>query len=119
MSRAVHALRPTARIKPRCIARATASSSPAPSACATSGSSADPTATRAALTEAYISPPLVMARVTHGPWRAAGTLNLEGLTLRRGELSTGAFGEGYVDRRHPHAYLHELMMGIEGEQGGL
>src|SRR5689334_21765854 len=40
-------------------------------------------------------------------------LNLEGLTLSRGELDTGAWGEGYVDRRHPHAYLHELVVGVE------
>ena len=43
----------------------------------------------------------------------SATLNLEGLTLERGELSTGAYGEGYVDRRHPHAYVHELLAGVE------
>jgi len=36
-------------------------------------------------------------------------LNLEGATLGRGELNTGTYGEGYVDRRHPHSYLHELL----------
>jgi hypothetical protein len=30
--------------------------------------------------------------------------------MRRGELSTGAFGEGFADRRHPHTYLHELVL---------
>src|SRR3954469_13387711 len=71
---------------------------------------ADPTATRSALTEGYVTQPMVMA---HGSWRwlqGQGTLNLEGLTLQRGELSTGGFGEGYVDRRHPHAYIHEAML---------
>jgi hypothetical protein len=38
-----------------------------------------------------------------------GTMSLEGLTLDRGELGPGTYGEGYVDRRHPHTYLHELM----------
>ncbi|MDQ3388031.1 MAG: hypothetical protein M3483_00865 [Gemmatimonadota bacterium] len=37
-------------------------------------------------------------------------LNLEGLTLRRGELNAGIWGEGYVDRRHPHTYVHEAML---------
>ena len=31
----------------------------------------------------------------------------------RGELSTGGYGEGYVDRRHPHSYVHELLAGVE------
>ncbi len=30
--------------------------------------------------------------------------------MRHGELSLGAFGEGFADRRHPHTYLHELML---------
>src|SRR5436853_72925 len=45
---------------------------------------ADPTATRGALTEAYLSQPLVMVGATSGVFRAAGTLNLEGITLQRG-----------------------------------
>jgi hypothetical protein len=47
-----------------------------------------------------------------GVWREALTLQLmlsfEGLTLERGELNPGIAGEGYIDRRHPHTYLHEL-----------
>jgi hypothetical protein len=54
-----------------------------------------------------------MAHAADGWLRAAGTLDLEGLTLERGELSTGAYGEGYVDRRHPHAYVHELLVGAQ------
>lgn len=64
------------------------------------------------LTEAYLSQPAVMAGVGFGWMRAAGTLDLEGLTLRRGELTHGAWGEGYVDRRHPHSYVHEAMIGL-------
>ena len=37
-----------------------------------------------------------------------GTLNLEGLTIPDGELTAGAWGEGFVDRRHPHTTVHEL-----------
>src|SRR5215467_928473 len=50
---------------------------------------ADPTATRAALAEGYVSQPAVMAESEWAWWRAIATLNLEGLTLARGELSTG------------------------------
>ena len=38
------------------------------------------------------------------------TLNFEGYTLRRGELNAGMYGEGYVDRRHPHTFVHEAML---------
>src|SRR4051812_40756377 len=72
---------------------------------------ADPTAGRRSLTEGYLTQPLVMAHAVAGMFRAAATVNVEGLTLRRGELTTGAYGEGYVDRRHPHAWIHEIMLG--------
>ncbi len=63
------------------------------------------------LTEAYLSQPVAMghARLWSGRLELEGMLNLEGLTLRRGELSAGIWGEGYVDRRHPHTYLHEAV----------
>lgn len=65
----------------------------------------------ASLTEFYLSQAVVMARgdLWRGHLRLEATLNAEGATMERGELSTGAFGEGYVDRRHPHTYLHELV----------
>lgn len=48
------------------------------------------------------------------PWRdllsLKATLNFEGTTIKRGELTPGIYGEGYIDRRHPHTYLHELML---------
>jgi hypothetical protein len=42
------------------------------------------------------------------------TVNGEALTLADGELTAGAWGEGFVDRRHPHTVLHEAMVGIRG-----
>jgi len=42
--------------------------------------------------------------------RLLATLNLEGLAIPDGELTPGAWGEGFIDRRHPHTYLHELMV---------
>ena len=64
------------------------------------------------LTEGYLTQPMVMAAATF--WSDAlelkGTLNLEGATMKRGELNAGIIGEGYIDRRHPHTYLHELVI---------
>jgi hypothetical protein len=80
---------------------------------------ADPTATHGALTEGYLTQPLVMAHASWRSLRGVSTLNFEGLTLDRGELATGGYGEGYVDRRHPHAYVHELLVGAESNGGGL
>jgi hypothetical protein len=79
---------------------------------------ADPTATRADLTEGYLAQPIAMVHARHGSLRGIATLNLEGLTMQRGELVTGAFGEGFVDRRHPHAYIHELLAGVEFPRDG-
>jgi hypothetical protein len=71
------------------------------------------------LTEAYLTQPIIGASLGAGWLHATGMLNLEGLTLRRGELDAGAWGEGYVDRRHPHAYLHELVVGVETRPAAL
>ena len=43
-----------------------------------------------------------------GAMTVQGMLSLEGVTIERGELNAGMTGEGYIDRRHPHTYLHEL-----------
>jgi hypothetical protein len=45
-----------------------------------------------------------------GRLRFTGVLNLEGATIPEGELAPGNWGEGFVDRRHPHTYAHELML---------
>ncbi|MEO8579158.1 MAG: hypothetical protein ABI469_02840 [Gemmatimonadales bacterium] len=62
------------------------------------------------LTEGYLTQPAIMAQLS--PWGETlslkTTLNFEGATLERGELNAGIAGEGYIDRRHPHTYLHEL-----------
>jgi hypothetical protein len=38
------------------------------------------------------------------------TANFEGLTIPNGELTIGGWGEGFMDRRHPHTYAHELVL---------
>ncbi len=45
--------------------------------------------------------------------RFTGMLNLEGATIPEGELAPGNWGEGFVDRRHPHTYVHELMLAAD------
>jgi hypothetical protein len=72
-----------------------------------------PTATQPTHLEGYLAQPMIMARGAGRWWSLDATLNLEGLTLTRGELTLGAQGEGYIDRRHPHAYLHEAILGVE------
>lgn len=80
---------------------------------------ADPTATRSALTEGYVTQPAAMGHLMWKSFEGITTINLEGLTLKRGELTTGGYGEGYVDRRHPHAYVHELLAGVQGTRSNL
>ena len=73
-----------------------------------------------ALTEGYLTQPAIMTQLD--PWGGLlslkGTLNFEGSTIKRGELNAGIYGEGYIDRRHPHNYLHELALTSERRFGG-
>jgi hypothetical protein len=69
-------------------------------------------------TEAYLTRPVASGFLDARWFHVLGMLDLEGLTLRRGELDLGAWGEGYIDRRHPHAYVHELMAGVDLERSG-
>jgi hypothetical protein len=64
----------------------------------------------ASMTETYLTQPMVMAHVAGGHGRFMTTLNLEGLTLQDGELAPGNAGEGWVDKRHPHTWLHEAIL---------
>jgi hypothetical protein len=65
--------------------------------------------------------PTVMAHA--GAWsdrlRLVATLNLEGLTLKQGELALGDWGEGFMDRRHPHTYVHEVVLAFDDMLGRL
>lgn len=64
--------------------------------------------------EAYLTQPMAFAsgRGLGGRVVALGTLNAEGSTLARGEINPGVYGEGFVDRRHPHTWVHEAMVGV-------
>jgi hypothetical protein len=65
------------------------------------------------VTEGYLTQPMLGGSGTWfgGRFVVHGMLNFEGATLRRGEINAGMYGEGYVDRRHPHTWLHEAMVG--------
>ena len=81
----------------------------------------DPTPNKIARTEGYLAQPIVAAHVNAlgGHAEAILTLNFEGWTLDRGQLTPGSWGEGYVDRRHPHTYLHEAIAVAGGAFGGI
>lgn len=60
----------------------------------------------------YLTQPALMANL-EGPgsrWTLRTTLNFEGITQPDGTPTFGAWGEGFIDRRHPHTLLHEFML---------
>jgi len=61
-------------------------------------------------TELQLIQPVLMASLSLRSVTFLGALNAEGYTLKRGELNAGIWGEGYVDRRHPHTLVHEAMV---------
>lgn len=72
---------------------------------------ADPVAGDSSLTELRIVAPTLFASADAlgGRVQLHAMLDGEGWTMRDGQLATGAWGEGFYDRRHPHTYAHELI----------
>lgn len=65
-------------------------------------------------TESYLTQPAVMVNV-QSPGAVVvlrSTLNLEAVTQPDGEITLGGWGEGFIDRRHPHTFLHEAMLSL-------
>ncbi|HUF13076.1 MAG TPA: hypothetical protein VMN78_08255 [Longimicrobiales bacterium] len=62
----------------------------------------------------YLTQPAVMLNLESPQSRVSfrTTLNLEGLTQPDGELTFGGWGEGYLDKRHPHTLLHEALLSV-------
>ncbi len=60
----------------------------------------------------YVTQPAVMGDLEGLDQRLVlhATLNFEGLTQKNGELTYGGWGEGFLDKRHPHTLVHELML---------
>ncbi len=76
------------------------------------GTHADPIPGGGGRTELRLTQPVLMGMASAWRGRVQGTLtlNFESLTIPSGELTPGAWGEGYVDRRHPHTTVHELVV---------
>jgi len=80
---------------------------------------ADPIPGGGSLSEIRVVQPAIHVHAgALGRLRLTGMLNLEGLTIPEGELALGNWGEGFVDRRHPHTYLHELVLSVNDLLGG-
>lgn len=62
----------------------------------------------------YLTQPAVMFNVESPGSRVVlrTTINLEGITQPNGELTWGGWGEGFLDKRHPHTYVHEAMLSL-------
>ena len=62
----------------------------------------------------YLTQPAIMFNVESPLSRVSlrTTLNFEGLTQPDGELTFGGWGEGFIDKRHPHTLLHEAMLSV-------
>jgi hypothetical protein len=73
---------------------------------------ADPVPRGGSLGEVRVVEPTLMAHAGALGERLAllATLNFEGWTIPDGELAPGDWGEGFMDRRHPHTYVHELVL---------
>lgn len=65
-------------------------------------------------TEFYLTQPAAMINVESPGSRVVlrTTLNFEAFTLQDGELTFGGWGEGFLDKRHPHTLLHEAMLSV-------
>ncbi len=63
-------------------------------------------------TEPYLTQPALMLNLESPGQRFVfrTTLNFEGITQPDGELTFGGWGEGFIDRRHPHTLVHEAML---------
>jgi len=62
--------------------------------------------------EFYLTQAAAMIRVSDadGRWSLRVTPNFEAFTIEEGEITPGAWGEGFLDKRHPHTVLHEAMV---------
>jgi hypothetical protein len=80
----------------------------------------DPVPRGRSLSEVRLVQPTLMAHAgaLSNRLRLLATINLEGLTIPDGELTLGDWGEGFIDRRHPHTYIHELTVALDDALGG-
>ncbi|MDZ7630957.1 MAG: hypothetical protein U5K74_06295 [Gemmatimonadaceae bacterium] len=72
-----------------------------------------------ARSEGLVTQPMLSARGAHGRFRYAVMLNAERWTMPDGEPVAGIWGEGFIDRRHPHTVVHEVMLTAEQRIQGM
>jgi len=72
------------------------------------------------LTQVQVVQPMLMAHAAayDRHLRVTTTVDFEAWTIPDGELTFAAWGEGFVDRRHPHTVIHELVASGVGRLGG-
>lgn len=65
-----------------------------------------------ARSDLQVTQPMITFRATRASAhiRLAAMLNFERWTMPGGEPVPGIWGEGFIDRRHPHTVLHEVML---------
>ncbi|MES2123156.1 MAG: hypothetical protein V4503_00565 [Gemmatimonadota bacterium] len=75
---------------------------------------ADPVPGGGGLTELRVVQPIfaLHASALHNRLLGTATFDFESVTMPDGELTPGAWGEGFVDRRHPHTTVHELNVAL-------
>ena len=64
--------------------------------------------------EAYLTQPAIMANLESPDKRVVlrTTLDFEQFSQPDGEYTFGGWGEGFIDKRHPHTLVHELMLSL-------
>lgn len=82
------------------------------------GTQMRPTPGRITRRELRVVQPVVMVAVQPMRGLVARTVfNAEAISIEDGELTAGAWGEGFVDRRHPHTAFHEVMLSASTAPG--
>ncbi|MBC7844693.1 MAG: hypothetical protein H7099_20480 [Gemmatimonadaceae bacterium] len=74
-----------------------------------------------ARTDALLTQPMIALRSSRAASRLqlSAMLNFEHITMPDGEPVAGIWGEGFIDRRHPHTLLHEAMLTANAARGAL
>lgn len=76
------------------------------------GTAVSPALNGRARSEVLLTQPMFALRGARfgGALQYVGMVNFERWTMPDGEPVAGIWGEGFIDRRHPHTVVHEVMM---------
>jgi hypothetical protein len=83
------------------------------------GTHASPALFGRARTEGTLAQGMIMYRGSRvgGVLQASAMLNAEHWLMPNGEPTPAIWGEGFVDRRHPHTVVHEAMVSVQRPRG--